>query len=267
MLEKFSVLLSVYINEKPEYLERCLRSIYEQDLQADEVVLVEDGPLTEKLYEVIDFYRGLLPLKTLRLNVNGGLANALNHGLELCNYDLVARMDTDDISLKNRFFEQVNFMSLNKNISASSSYIEECNDDMTEVICVKKLPTHHSTILSFAKFRSPLSHPAVIFRKSAVESVGGYPNIYPEDYPLWILMLNKGFQFANLPLVLVQMRAGDAMISRRGKKFLPGYVACYKLLYSLKMISFYRLQFNIFFQTILRNLPSPLIKLIYSFAR
>lgn len=267
MVEKFSVLMSVYYKEKPDYLEECLLSLANQTLPADEIVLVEDGPLTKELYAVINSYKNRLPIKSVILIDNKGLAEALNYGLKNCSYDLIARMDTDDISLESRFFEQVSFMSANPNIAASSSYIEERSDDMKITICTKKLPLVHHELLKFATFRSPLSHPATIFRKSAVLSAGGYPKIYPEDYPLWISMLNSGFIFANIPKVLVLMRAGNGMLSRRGKAFLPGYIQCYKLLRDFGMISSVRYYTNVFIQSVIRNLPLPLLKILYSISR
>jgi glycosyltransferase involved in cell wall biosynthesis len=105
--------MSIYFKEKPEYLEACLRSLDEQELKANEVVLVEDGPISFDLKVVIDRFRKSLNIVSVPLRENVGLASALNEGLKHCSYELVARMDTDDVSLPNRFRLQVNFMKLN----------------------------------------------------------------------------------------------------------------------------------------------------------
>lgn len=266
-LPPFSVLMSVYIKEQPAFLEQALQSLVQQHTKATEVVLVEDGPITPGLTAVINQYKKLLPLKTVCLTQNVGLAEALNAGLEACSYDLVARMDTDDIALPQRFTVQLQFMQQHTDIAASSAYLEERCDDMLKVNFIKKLPLTHDELVTFCRFRSPLSHPVVIFRKQAVQQVGGYPKIYPEDYPLWCKLIHAGFKLGNVPQVLLQMRAGNGMLSRRGKNFLPGYINCYKLMYQFGMLSFPRLYLNICMQSLIRNSPSWLLKMLYRYGR
>lgn len=267
MAVDFSVLMSVYYKENPLYLKSSLESILNQTLNPNEIVLVEDGPLTSDLYDVISFFKELLPIKSVVLSENKGLSNALNIGLDSCSFDLVARMDTDDISLNDRFAVQIAFMEQNIDVAASSAFLEERCDKMENTITIKKLPLKHVDIVNFSKFRSPLSHPVTIFRKSAVKAVGGYPAIYPEDYPLWCKLIHSNYKLANIPQVLLYMRAGDEMLSRRGKKFLPGYIECYKLLYELGMINRFRLCFNIALQSLIRNLPTFVLKVLYRYGR
>lgn len=266
-MQRFSVLMSVYIKENPSYLEAALQSLCEQTLKADEIVLVEDGPLTDSLYSVIEKFRPILPLRSVPLETNLGLAGALNHGLQHCSHDIIARMDTDDFSLPRRFKAQVEFMTQHLNVAACSSYIEERSEDMTRITFVKKLPLEHSELVEFAKTRSPMSHPAVMFRKSAVLAVGGYPIIYPEDYPLWCKLISFGYKLANIPEVLLHMRAGNGMMSRRGKNFLKGYIQTYQLMYDLKMISYFTFARNVILQTVIRNMPGWLLKVLYRYAR
>ncbi|WP_068595850.1 glycosyltransferase [Pseudomonas sp. BIOMIG1BD] len=188
----FSVLMSVYIKENPEYLRACLESLQMQKLKTSDLVLVEDGPLTEALYEVIEHYKNILPINSVKLTKNQGLASALNEGLAHCQFELVARMDTDDIALPERFDRQVSFMESHPDIDVSSSWIEERDQKMEKTLFLKKLPIDHLELLLFANRRNPLNHPSTIFRKSQVLSVGGYPLIFPEDYALWSLMMVKG---------------------------------------------------------------------------
>ncbi|GHV72345.1 hypothetical protein AGMMS49928_29020 [Spirochaetia bacterium] len=127
---KFSVLLSVYKNEKPEYLNRALVSIWDdQTLKPDQIVLVEDGQLTSELDKVIDEWQQRLSdiFTVVNLPENVGLGAALNEGLKYCKHDLVARMDTDDVSLPDRFEKQIAFMNNNPQIAVSSAFIEEVN--------------------------------------------------------------------------------------------------------------------------------------------
>lgn len=211
-----SVLMSVYAAEKPEYLRIALESLVQQSRRAEEVVLVEDGPLPEALHQVIDAFREVLNIRSVRLTQNGGLANALNAGLAHCTYELVARMDSDDISLPERFEKQVAFMTAHPEIAASSAALDEF-DETGQVFSSRVLPLTHEELREFARRRSPLSHAVAIFRKSAVLAVGGYPPFKrSQDVALWSLLIVKGFKLANLPDTLFQVRAGAAFMTRNG---------------------------------------------------
>jgi len=266
----FAVLLSVYAKEKSLYLDQALKSIYtDQILKPDQVVLVVDGPVGDSLNRVIQVWQQNLGsvLTVVFLETNVGLAKALNEGLRFCKFDLVARMDTDDIALPARFKKQVDFMISNPDISVSSGCIEEWSQDFSAKISERRLPLDHNSILSFSKKRSPISHPAVIFRKSAVLDVGGYPAIYPEDYPLWGTMLAKGYKFSNLPDVLLKMRVGNALVERRGKEFLKGEIKVFKHLYSVGLINRYELFRNVFVRSFVRLSPVLVKKILYKYFR
>lgn len=263
----FSVLMSIYYKEKPEYLEVALKSLVDQTLRASEVILVEDGHISDDLRTVINKYRIVLNILSVPLPENVGLACALNEGLKYCKNELVARMDTDDYSVPNRFEKQVNFMLQNSHVSVSSGYIEEWNQDLTMKIAERVLPVDHASIIKFAKKRSPISHPAVIFRKSAILSVGGYPSIYPEDYPLWVKMLVNDHVFANIPEVLLLMRLGDALSVRRGKDFLKGEVATFGYLYDVGFINRFEFFSSIFARSFLRLSPLTVKKFLYKYFR
>lgn len=213
---RFSVLMSVYGREKPAFLEQALASLCEATERPAEVVLVEDGPIGVELQNIVARYRELLPLVTLKLNVNQGLAGALRAGLAICSSGLVARFDTDDISLPTRFQEQIDFLMQHPGVAAVSCWVEEFDDESASVHWLRALPSDPHELSKFAKFRSPLNHPASMFRMSAVQHVGGYQDeILFEDYSLWLRMLQAGYQLANVPKVLVRMRAGREQTRRR----------------------------------------------------
>lgn len=110
---KFSVLISVYKSDNPEHLETALKSIWDnQILKPDQIVLVQDGPVGDEIVNIINNFKAILDdkLSFLELSVNLGLARALNEGLRLCKYDLIARMDSDDICFPNRFEKQIAFL-------------------------------------------------------------------------------------------------------------------------------------------------------------
>src|SRR5690606_18998899 len=157
----FSVLMSVYKAERPEYLRLALESLVTQTLQPGELVLVEDGPLPGELHATIDAFRAQLNIRSVRLAQNVGLARALNAGLEHCSHELVARMDSDDISLPDRFEKQVTFMNEHPEIAASSAALDEFDETGT-VFSSRVLPLTHEELVAFAKRRSPLSHAVAI---------------------------------------------------------------------------------------------------------
>jgi glycosyltransferase involved in cell wall biosynthesis len=262
----FSVLMSVYAKENAEYLNKAIWSISQNQIfKPGQIVLVKDGALTPDLDAEIGRWEELLgdSLTVVGLVENVGLAGALNEGFRSCKYDLVARMDTDDISLPDRFEKQVTFMEKNSDISVCSGQIEEWSQNFSAKISDRKLPLHHDGILKFAKTRSPISHPAVILRKSAVLAVGGYPNVYPEDYQLWGTMISEGYKFANLPDTVLKMRVGNALVERRGTKFLKGIIKSYFHLYSIGLINRFELVSNIFLRSAVVLSPAWLKQVLY----
>ncbi|MDE7073724.1 MAG: glycosyltransferase [Odoribacter sp.] len=215
---KFSVLLSVYRKEQPAYLRQSLDSIFNQTLLPSEVVLVKDGPLTDALDEVIEEYCQRFPtLKVVPLTENQGLGKALNEGLKHCSYDLIARMDTDDVAKPERFEKQVGVFHARPNVDVVGAWIDEFEGEVDNVISVRKLPEKHWNVLKYARLRCPENHPVTMFRKEAVLSAGGYWH-FPlfEDYYLWVRMLMNGACFYNIPESLLYFRFSPDMFRRRG---------------------------------------------------
>lgn len=214
---KFSVLMSIYHKENSEYLNSSIGSIWDkQTLKPDEIVLVEDGKLNDELYFVIRAWKKKLSnrLVIVKLEENIGLARALNVGLKFCSHDLIARMDSDDISLPNRFELQIKYMTQNKQVVACGSYIEEFNRNIISKVV---FPVDKDSIRKFIKLRSPICHPSVVFRKDIILKVGGYPDIrLCQDYALWSILLSKGYTITNVPQVLLRFRINDDFFRRRG---------------------------------------------------
>lgn len=182
----FSVLLSLYIKEQPSYLKQSLDSLFSQSLLPSEIVLVKDGPLTVELDTIVSDYERRYPiLKVIALAQNQGLGRSLNEGLKHCSYDLVARMDTDDIAKPNRFEEQVGIFNEFPEIDVCSAWVEEFIESPHYPVSVKKIPEKHVDIAIYARSRNPVNHPVVMFRKKAVLKAGRYQH-FPlfEDYYL-----------------------------------------------------------------------------------
>lgn len=259
--------MSVYYKEKAEYLQLALESIINQTLKPDEIVLVQDGKLTEELQAVITKYQQNYPdiFKTYALQQNQGLGKALNFGMQKCSYELIARMDTDDIAEPNRFELQIKEFKQDKELMLCGGQIAEFADNQTEITGYRNVPLKHNEILSFAKKRNPYNHMTVMFKKQAVQSVGGYMDMpYFEDYWLWARMLKSRYKAKNIDQVLVKVRAGQDMIARRGGL---NYAKCVirfeKALHSIGVIKFAEMIGNITMRSIVAIIPESLRLFIY----
>lgn len=218
---KFSVLMSVYAKERPEFLDAALRSLVEQARKPDEIVVVQDGSLTKELEDVINKYLRKIEykhlFKVIQLKKNVGLGCALNAGLKSCSYEIVARADSDDVSLPNRFAEQISYMENNPEVKIISANIQEYDESLTDRLAVRVVPETDRGIKKYIRRRSPFNHMAVVFRKSAVQEAGGYMHCsFFEDYYLWCRVVARGGSFYNFQTPLVHARAGDSMVARRG---------------------------------------------------
>ena len=263
---KFSVLLSVYSKEKRKNLELSLKSIYDdQILKPDEIVLVEDGPLTEELYTEInhqlDRLKGIL--KIVKLEKNSGLGNALKEGVLHCTYEWIARMDTDDIAYPERFKKQIEYIKKNPDIDVLGTFMTEFIDEITNKICVKDAPIDN--IDNYIKYRDPVNHPSVILRKSKVLEAGNYQEIFlNEDSYLWARMYSIGAKFANIPEELVYFRVDDNTYKRRGGwKYIKAEWKLQKEYLRLGIINKIGFCKNIFLKSIIRLLPNSIRKFIY----
>ena len=217
-MENYSVLMSVYAKENPDFLRQSIVSIQNQTVLTDDFVLVCDGPLTEELNGVISEFSD--DLHVVRLQRNMGLGNALNAGLKACKNELVARMDSDDISAPDRCEKQLKAFEKDPELGIVSGALTEFTETPDRVTGERRLPCTHEEILAFSRKRCPFNHPCVMFRKSVVIEAGGYNGEFRmEDYYLWIRMLQTGCKGANLEDVLLYMRTSPDMYLRRGGSF------------------------------------------------
>jgi glycosyltransferase involved in cell wall biosynthesis len=212
----FSVLVSVYSKESPDYLLQSLESVINQTLPPDEIVLVADGPLTSALDNVIERFKTTCPLKVIRLEQNVGLGLALAEGLLVCRNEYVARVDSDDICLTDRFETQIAKLDSQEEVSVVGGFLEEFVDMPGDTGIVKSVPLTSGQIKAYSRKRNPMNHPTVMFRKSHVLKVGSYQHMpFFEDYYLWLRLLSKGYSLVNIPKVLINFRSGRGMIRRR----------------------------------------------------
>ena len=262
----FTVLLSVYFKEQPKFLTQSLDSIFHQSLLPNEIILVIDGPLTTELENIIYDYENRYPiLKVVRLKKNLGLGIALNEGLKHCSYDLIARMDTDDIACYDRFEKQVSFMVEHPDIDACSSWIYEFEGSINNVTSIKKLPEFNEEIRKYAKYRNPFNHPVVMFRKEAVINAGGYKHFFLfEDYYLWVRMIMNGSKLYNIQESLLYFRFTPEMIKRRGGwKYFKSEIRLQKEFHNMGFIGLSTLLYNTSIRIIIRMIPNIFREFIY----
>lgn len=215
----FSVAMSVYKSDNPDFFDRALSSITdEQTIIPNEIVLVVDGPVNDEINAVIDKYESKYEIfKVIRLEQNGGLGNALKIAVENSSNELIARMDSDDVSVSTRFEEQLKYFETNPEIDIVGGDITEFIGEENNIVGKRSVPLSNESIREYMKTRCAMNHVSVMYKKKAVESAGGYQDwFWNEDYYLWIRMWLNGAVFANTGSVLVNVRVGEEMYQRRG---------------------------------------------------
>jgi glycosyltransferase involved in cell wall biosynthesis len=218
MKMEYSISMSVYEHDMPEYFSLAMKSIVEQSVAPNEIVLVIDGPIPSETENIIsEFEKELEILKICRLAKNMGHGFARNYGIQNASHRLVALMDSDDIAVPDRFAKQLETFWKNPTIAVLGGQIEEFNDDDNHVVGRRIVPENHDEIINYMKFRCPFNQMTVMLDKEKVQLAGGYIDwFWNEDYYLWIRMFLKGYLFKNLDQTLVKVRVSENLYKRRG---------------------------------------------------
>lgn len=245
---EFSVCTSVYRNDKPEFVRVALNSmLVNQSVKPSEIVLVQDGPVPDSLSSLLSEYENEYPevMHIIRLEKNGGLGNALKLGVENAKNAIIARMDSDDICLPDRFEKQLTYLEAHPECDIVGGQMTEFIDSPENIVGRREVPLSNEDIYEYMKSRCALNHVTVMFRKGAVLKAGNYQDwFWNEDYYLWIRMMMAGCRFANVPNVLVNVRSGADQYARRGgKKYFDSEIGIKKLMLKNGMIT--RTQFAI----------------------
>lgn len=232
----FSVAICVYGKDSPIWFDMALDSIVvNQSVKPSEIVLVVDGPVPESINQVINKYERIceknIQLKVIRFSQNKGLGIALKVAIENCSNELIARMDSDDIAVQNRFEIQLNNFDINE-MDICGGQIEEFIDESSNIVGRRIVPESDKELKEFMKIRCPFNHMTVMYKKSSVLEAGNYQDwFWNEDYYLWIRMALKGCRFANVPEVLMKVRVGANMYARRGgEKYFKSEIGIQKFL-------------------------------------
>ncbi|MBO5476572.1 MAG: glycosyltransferase [Clostridia bacterium] len=238
----YSVLMSVYYKENPEWLDLAINSMLNQTILTNDFVIIKDGPLTNELDDVINKYLLKYPnlFNIVALEKNVGLGAALKIGVEKCKNEWIARMDSDDYSIPTRCEKQLKRIIENPNLDIVGSCIAEFEDNIDNIRAYRILPENNEEILNFSKKRNPFGHPSVMLKKSKVIEAGNYESWHLcEDYELWVRMIENGAKCYNFKENLVYMRVNDNFYKRRGGiKYLKSILKLKTHLYRKRFFSF-----------------------------
>ena len=263
-----SVLMSVYIKEKPEYLRECFDSLLQQTVLAKEWLIVEDGPLTEELYMVLDEYQDKYPglIKRVPLPKNVGLGLALREGVKNCSYEMIARMDTDDICIPERFERQLKEFETNTRLDICGSHIIEFEDNIQNVLSKREVPLSNDDIVKYQRRRSAYNHMTVMFKREAVLKAGNYEHApLMEDDMLWTRLILSGANGLNIDDYLVYARTGLAMIGRRGGySYFKKYKASRKKVYQLGLATYWDYIYTLIIQFVVALCPAMIRRFIFT---
>lgn len=266
----YSVLMSVYKNDDPDFLGLALESIYDkQTRKPDEIVIVFDGPLTENLYNVLDLFRHGKEdiVKFYPQEENRGLGEALRIGSEKCTGDYLLRMDSDDISAPDRFEKQIAYVESHPEIDVLGTDIAEFQTSPDEEnMRVRACPKAHEDIVKMGKKRNPMNHVSACIKTDALKKAGGYKSLLLlEDYYLWLNMIAVGCKLANINEALVYVRVGNGFDSKRGsKERIKGWRVLQHFMLEHGMINRFEASLNMIYINVFVKSPNWCKKLLYS---
>lgn len=217
-MQNYSVLMSIYCKENPSFAKMAIESMLKQTIKPEQIVIVKDGELPQELNSVIDKYKKVNPelFTVVQIKENKGLGLALDEGMKYCRNELIARMDSDDISMVDRCERELNIFEKKPELDIISGAISEFKNDIKEIVSVRRVPEYQDAIVKQMRRRSAFNHPAVMYKKSSVIRCGGYGgSARKEDHDLFSRMLNQGCKAYNIQEPVLYYRTGDESIKRR----------------------------------------------------
>lgn len=264
---KISVVMAVYKNDNHLFFKQAVNSLLNQTYMPSEIIIVVDGTVNKKINNVINQLSLNNLIKIIKLPINKGLANALNIGISSSKYDLIARMDADDICFVDRFEKQVKFLT-NENLDLVGGQIIEFGNNFNDIISERKVPITHQEIIRFMKFRSPFNHPTILFKKKVFDSINGYDvKIFPEDYDFFVRVYLSGHKMGNLIDNVLWFRLGknfsESLRRRWGLLYAKNEYLLYKKCLKLGFLNKFDFIKLIIFKISLRFLPFSIFKFIY----
>lgn len=258
----FTVLMCTYYKDDPYLLKQSIESVFKNSVKPNFFILTVDGPIPKSNENIIKFISKKYPIQLNILKKNIGLALALNSALKLVKTNWIARADSDDINLKDRFQKQ---LKLSNKFDVIGSNILEIDQNGKLPKLTKKVPISNAEIKRYLKLRNPINHMTAFYKTELLNSVGGYPNIYHrEDYALWAKLIEKGAIFHNIDDILVHVNGGESLYKRRrGIKNAIAESKLQLLLYRCKIKPLSLAILHLFVRIFFLLLPSKIIEKIY----
>lgn len=268
----FSVLMTVYKNDNEINFANAINSIWDQSLRPNQIVLVVDGPVSNKIIDVIKKWKDELKeiFSVTFLSENSGLAHALNVGLKECKYDYVARMDSDDLAFPDRFEIQMTYLKDNPDVAMVGGMYNIYDSKMNKIIDTRILPESFEEIKEFSQKRTPINHPTIIFKKEIAMNLGGYPEEIGrfEDWGFALKFINNNYIIINLNKFLVKFRGGDSLLSRRGGfSYMIEEIKALNEMKKLNLLTFNQILKNLIVRVPIRLIPTGLREQIYKLIR
>ncbi|UYQ92419.1 glycosyltransferase [Chitinophaga horti] len=238
-----------------------------QTVLPEEILIVADGPLTDQLDEVIEKYTTEHErlFTVVRLERNMGMGVAMDTGLRACRNEWVARMDSDDLAIPERFEKQVKFLQDHPKVDILGAFISEFGAEPGDIGRERRVPEYHQDICRYMKKRNPMNHMTVFFRKKVALAAGSYwHNRMLEDYHLWYKMMKAGAILHNIQEVLVHARIGNDMVGRRrGMAYIRKDIEFFRLMRNEGFLSATEFYKNAVSRALVRMLPKGLLQVIY----
>lgn len=263
----YSIIMAVYKKDQPEWLKQSIDSLLNQTVVSDDIIIIVDGPLTAQLDGVLSRYDNNKSITLIKLQANQGLGNALNVGIKKAKHQLIARMDSDDISIPNRFELQIAEFNKNPKLDILGGQVAEFIDNPEEIVAYRKVPTGHLEIKKFACRRNPFNHPTVMYKKTTIQKLGCYnaTALRIEDYDLWLRAISSGAMCANLDVVLLKYRSTiDAMKRRKTLTSIKSHIKVRFRFLTKKYISFSDFIYGVTTQVVLFLMPVKFANLIFN---
>ena len=262
-IESFTVLMCTYYKDDPFLLEKSIESVFNSSIKPNFFILTIDGSIPELNKKIIKKISAKYPIELNIIEKNIGLALALNNALNLVKTEWVARADSDDINLYDRFKKQLELT--NKNFDVIGTNILEIDKIRNLPKLTKNLPVTNQDIRKYLRLRNPINHMTVLYKTKLIKSVGGYPNIYlREDYGLWAKLVKEGAVFHNIDEILVHVNGGHNLYRRRrGFKNALAESKLQFLLYQCKIKPLFLAVFHLILRTTFLLLPSIIVEKIY----
>ena len=258
--------LPVYIGVTPEEFTRAYRSISFQTLPPEEILVVLDGPVQSEISTFLkDQKRSDARLSVIELETNQGVSAAMRTAFEQAQNRWVARHDADDIMMPDRFEKQWPVVSEERYAAVGGAMLEFVGEP-TNIVRVRRLPSTHAALASYARMNSPLNNQSAIFDRDAVLAIGNVRDIhFMEDYDLFARLIANGYLLHSIDEALVLVHAQETMYDRRtDKRFSASERQMQRNLVDLGLISPPRSVMNYAARQLFRKLPRPLLKLAYA---